>query len=204
MNFRDAICCVALLALTAMRCLPYYWDPLLTFDSDQAVLVMMAQDLVAGRGFPWFFYGQGYLLGLEAWYLAFVFWITGSSDVQIVMASYGIINLITTGVLFWFFRRPISLSAAPSFFCVAIWAIASPYVGTRLMQSMGANGFLILFLVFMLLMNEFSLLKGVLVAAILSYRQLLVSILMAVFLRKLWPHFTTNRFIREMRATKYF
>jgi len=40
------------------------------FDSDQAVTGLMAKHLSEGRAFPLFFYGQTYMLGVEAWLAA--------------------------------------------------------------------------------------------------------------------------------------
>ena len=47
------------------------------FDSDQAVCGLMAKHLSEGRAFPLFFYGQNYLLGVQSWLAAPLFWIGG-------------------------------------------------------------------------------------------------------------------------------
>ena len=39
----------------------------LAFDSDQAITGLMAKHLVDARAFPLFFYGQTYMLAVEAW-----------------------------------------------------------------------------------------------------------------------------------------
>ncbi|HEY7054968.1 MAG TPA: hypothetical protein VH458_00515, partial [Vicinamibacterales bacterium] len=46
-----------------------FW-PEAQFDSDQAVMGLMAKHLVEGRAFPFFMYGQSYILGVQAWMAA--------------------------------------------------------------------------------------------------------------------------------------
>ena len=40
------------------------------FDSDQAIVGLMATHLSEFRSFPLFFYGQNYMLGMQAWMAA--------------------------------------------------------------------------------------------------------------------------------------
>src|SRR6185295_10946690 len=47
------------------------------FDSDQAINGLMAKHLSQGRAFPLFFYGQTYMLAVEAWVAVPFFWIGG-------------------------------------------------------------------------------------------------------------------------------
>ena len=64
-------------ALVALRALVYLLFEQLGFDSDQAVHGLMAKHLSEGRAFPLFFYGQTYMLGVEAWAAVPFFWIGG-------------------------------------------------------------------------------------------------------------------------------
>ena len=52
------------------------WDEAY-FDSDQAIVGLMAKHLTEGRAWPLFFYGQEYMLGVEAWAMAPVFLVLG-------------------------------------------------------------------------------------------------------------------------------
>lgn len=47
------------------------------FDSDQAITGLMAKHLSEFRGFPLFFYGQHYMLGVQAWLAVPFFWLGG-------------------------------------------------------------------------------------------------------------------------------
>src|SRR4029453_19076776 len=49
------------------------------YDSDQAIVGLMVKHLIEGRAFPVFFYGQTYMLGVEAYLAAPVFLIAGIS-----------------------------------------------------------------------------------------------------------------------------
>ena len=49
------------------------------FDADSAVTGLMALHISEGRAFPVFWYGQSYMLVVEAWLAAPRFWIAGPS-----------------------------------------------------------------------------------------------------------------------------
>src|SRR5215210_2788590 len=49
------------------------------FDSDQAVVGLMAKHLAEGRAFPLFYYGQHYMLAVEPWLAAPLFKVFGAS-----------------------------------------------------------------------------------------------------------------------------
>jgi hypothetical protein len=59
-----------LVALVIARSLVFVFWPASHFDSDQAVTGLMAKHLSELRAFPVFWYGQTYLLGVEAWLAA--------------------------------------------------------------------------------------------------------------------------------------
>jgi hypothetical protein len=64
-------------ALVGFRTLVYLLFEQLAFDSDQAITGLMAKHLSQGRAFPLFFYGQTYMLAVEAWVAVPFFWIAG-------------------------------------------------------------------------------------------------------------------------------
>ncbi len=64
-------------ALVGLRALVYLLFEQVAFDSDQAIVGLMAKHLSQGRAFPLFFYGQTYMLGVEAWAAVPFFWIAG-------------------------------------------------------------------------------------------------------------------------------
>ena len=62
------------------------------FDSDQAVMGLMAKHLSEGRTFPLFYYGQNYLLGVQAWVAVPFFWI-GGPTVAMLRTPLALLNL---------------------------------------------------------------------------------------------------------------
>src|SRR5437764_3155043 len=58
----------------------------LDFDSDQAIVGLMAKHLSEGRAFPLFFYGQTYMLGVESW-IAAPFFLVAGATVRALRAS---------------------------------------------------------------------------------------------------------------------
>ena len=47
------------------------------FDSDQAVVGLMAKHLSDFQRFPLFYYSLNYILGVEAWIMVPFFWLAG-------------------------------------------------------------------------------------------------------------------------------
>src|SRR4029079_1186882 len=73
------LCAVLAVVLVLVRCFPATWYEQLNFDSDQAIVGLMAKHLAEGRAFPLFFYGQHYMLGVQSWMAAPLFLIGGPS-----------------------------------------------------------------------------------------------------------------------------
>jgi len=66
----------AVTALVLFRSFVFVWYEQ-NFDSDQAIVGLMAKHLSEFRAVPLFFYGQNYMLGAEAWMAAPFFWVGG-------------------------------------------------------------------------------------------------------------------------------
>jgi len=108
------------------------------FDSDQAIVGLMAKHLEEGRAFPLFFYGQTYLLAVEAWLAAPLFWIAGASvgtlHASLVLTNLAVTALLIVGLERWGGLRPLYGLVAAAFF-----AFAPPYTAALLVQANGAN-----------------------------------------------------------------
>lgn len=106
------------------------------FDSDQAITGLMARHLSEGRGFPLFFYGQNYMLGVEAWIAAPFFWI-GGPTVAMIRAPLVLINVAVGATLVAMFVRR---GLAPGFaFIAALPFIATtPLLSVELVTALGA------------------------------------------------------------------
>jgi hypothetical protein len=107
------------------------------FDSDQAVVGLMAKHLSEGRGFPLFFYGQNYMLGVEAWVAVPFFWI-GGPTVAMLRTPLVLINLavaLTTVALF--VRR--GLSPGLAFAAALPFVATTPIFSVELLTVLGAS-----------------------------------------------------------------
>lgn len=86
------------------------------FDSDQAVMGLMAKHLSEGRAFPVFFYGSNHILDVQAWLAAPVFLLAGVSvaalTLPIVAINVAIALLLVRGLECYSGLRP-ALAAVP-------------------------------------------------------------------------------------------
>jgi hypothetical protein len=108
------------------------------FDSDQAIVGLMAKHLIEGRAFPLFFYGQTYLLGVEAW-VASLFFLIGGPTVATLHVSQMVWSLAAATLLIiclvrWGGLRPFQALAVSVFF-----TIAPPFTSVLLIEANGCN-----------------------------------------------------------------
>lgn len=108
------------------------------FDSDQAVVGLMAKHLADGRAFPLFYYGQPYVLAVEAWAMAPWFVVFPASVAllhwSLVVTNLAIVTLLMLGLCRWGQLRPFHALAASTFF-----AFAPPLTAAALVEANGAN-----------------------------------------------------------------
>lgn len=108
------------------------------FDSDQAVVGLMAKHLIEGRAFPLFFYGQTFLLGVEAWAAALVFLVAGSTVAALHTAqmAWNLVaaTLVIVGLVRWGGLSPWLALVASLFF-----TLAPPFTSILLIEANGCN-----------------------------------------------------------------
>src|SRR3954471_1531389 len=94
-------CGIAAIALVIFRSFPMVAYERLDFDSDQAIVGLMAKHLSELRTFPLFFYGQDYMLGVQSW-VAAPFIRIGGPTVAMLRMPLVIINSV---VAVWLMRE---------------------------------------------------------------------------------------------------
>ena len=135
---RELIACVAAVVLvTAARC-TMFLAPGVRFDSDQAVVGLMAKHISEGRAFPLFFYGQSYLLAVEAYLAAPVMWLLGPTEVALKLPMLAM-NVLTAGLLVWRAHRDLGLRPWLALVAALPFALPPLVLGTRFMEAMGGN-----------------------------------------------------------------
>lgn len=123
--------------LVVARTVPFM-APGVRFDADQAVVGLMAKHISEGRAFPVFFYGQSYLLAVEAYLAAPVMWLLGPTEVALKLPLL-VMNVATVLLLVWRAHRDLGL--APWLALAGALPLALPAFtpGSRLMDAMGGN-----------------------------------------------------------------
>src|SRR5213082_2341714 len=100
--------------LVLFRSIVPTWYEGFDFDSDQAIVGLMAKHLAEGRAFPLFFYGQHYMLAVEPWLAAPIFKVAGASVTTLKLPLLGI-NIAIAVLLLWILTKRIGLKASDAF-----------------------------------------------------------------------------------------
>ncbi len=108
------------------------------FDSDQAIVGLMAKHLVEGRALPLFFYGQEYMLGVESWVMAPFFAVLGPTVLALRLTMVALNSI--TALLLW---RLLVVDARLSVWLAALAAspfVIAPFVtSAHLLEAQGGN-----------------------------------------------------------------
>jgi hypothetical protein len=108
------------------------------FDSDQAIVGLMAKHLSEGRAFPLFYYGQTYMLGVEAWLAAPLFAVAGAS-VATLRASLIVTNLAVASLLVVLLQRSAGLRPSHAIAATVFFTLAPPFTAAQLVEAQGGN-----------------------------------------------------------------
>lgn len=108
------------------------------FDSDQAVVGLMAKHLAEGRAFPLFFYGQAYMLGVESWVAAPFLWFGGPSVASLRTAMVAL-NLAAVTLVMGGLWKGAGLRPRHAFVAALFFAIAPPFTSALLLDAQGGS-----------------------------------------------------------------
>jgi hypothetical protein len=108
------------------------------FDADQAITGLMAKHLAELRAFPLFYYGQSYMLAVEAWLAAPLFAIAGASVAALKLPLLAI-NLLIVWLLLRGFVDEGGLRPAVAAVPVMVFALPAPGTAARFVEAMGGN-----------------------------------------------------------------
>jgi hypothetical protein len=130
-------CSLIATALVAFRSYPYLAYEHLDFDSDQAIVGLMAKHLSEFRTFPLFFYGQHYMLGVQAWIAAPFYWLGGPTVAMLRMP----LLIINAAVAVWLLRLIARSTGSASVALAAVLplAAATPVLSANLLETLGAS-----------------------------------------------------------------
>ncbi|MEZ5319789.1 MAG: hypothetical protein R2752_20475 [Vicinamibacterales bacterium] len=182
--------------LAALRCATFVVFGDSRFDSDQALLGLMARHLIEGRAFPVFTYGQPYMLGVEAW-MAAPFFLVGGATVAMLKLPLLLVNVVTAVLLVRVIERaggirPV-VAAVPALFFI----LAPPGTSTLLLEASGGNVEPFLIVVLLWLLRDRPLAFGAVLAfgvlqrefAVYGFGAIVALALMdrSLFRRHAWP-----------------
>ena len=126
----------AILLVLLRSFLPTYYEGFY-FDSDQAIVGLMARHLSRFEDFPLYYYGLNYLLGVQAWIIAPFFWLFRSSvavmRLPLILLNIGVVVTVMAGL-----RTNMKISPRLAFIAALPLIIPTPATGTHLLETAGA------------------------------------------------------------------
>jgi hypothetical protein len=134
---RLAIAALVALAVVARSAVFVFWEQA-HFDADQAITGLMAKHIVERRAFPVFYYGQAYMLGVEAWLAAPLFLVAGVSVAALKLPLL-VVNVAIALMLLRIFQEDVGLTPALSAVPALFFALAPPGTAALLLSANGGN-----------------------------------------------------------------
>ena len=146
-------------AIVCARSAVFLLSPESYFDSDQAIVGLMAKHLSELRAFPVFLYGQTYMLGVEAWLAAPLFLLFGVSATVLKLPLLAM-NLAIALLLVFMLRRDMGLSAPAATVAALPFILPSVGLSAVTMDSSGGSLEPFLYVVLLWLTHRRPLLLG--------------------------------------------
>lgn len=129
---------IALALLTIARSAVFVFAPASQFDADQAVTGLMAKHLSELRAFPVFWYGQTYMLGVEAWLAAPVMAIAGATVTALKLPLLAI-NVAIVLLLFGSLVDDAGVDPWRAALATLFFAAAAPITAAHYLTANGGN-----------------------------------------------------------------
>jgi hypothetical protein len=107
------------------------------FDSDQAIVGLMAKHLSTFERFPLFYDGLNYILGVEAWIIAPFFWIAGPS-VAVMRVPLIALNALVAVWIITALGQRLGLRPLVAFVAALPFVMPAPVVASQLLETAGA------------------------------------------------------------------
>jgi len=177
------IACSIAVGLVLVRAFVFFWYEQ-NFDSDQAIIGLMAKHLSEFRTFPLFFYGQNYMLGVEAWIAVPFFWI-GGPTVSMLRLPLVLINL-TVVVLLMRMLTAGGVSPWYSFVAVLPLAACGPATSGQLLTALGASVEPLLYVIVLWLLRRRPIAFGAFLCVASLHREFTVFAVPPIILLDWW------------------
>ncbi|MGE3885894.1 MAG: hypothetical protein AB7H81_05660 [Vicinamibacterales bacterium] len=133
-----AAAALAAALVAAARSAAFVVWPHAAFDSDQAIVGLMAKHLAEGRALPVTFYGQTYMLAVEA-YLAAPLFAIGGASVPLLKLPLLAINAAVAALLVVLLAREARLHPAGALAASGFFTLSTPITSAYLVAAMGGS-----------------------------------------------------------------
>jgi hypothetical protein len=187
-------------ALILLRSFVFVWYEQ-NFDSDQAIVGLMAKHLSEFRAFPLFFYGQHYMLGVEAWMAAPFFWL-GGPTVTMLRLPLLLVNVAVALLLI----KLLTDSGAPAGLAlVATLPIAAggPVASAQLLLALGASVEPLLYVIVLWMLRNRPVPFGAFLSMASIHREFTLSAVPAIALLQ-WLELREIRWRSLLKSTAAF
>lgn len=129
---------LALAAITVARSAVFVFWPGSHFDADQAITGLMAKHLAELRAFPVFWYGQTYMLGVEAWLAAPLMAMAGATVTALKLPLLAM-NLAIVWLLMRGLTHDAGLDRRQAAFATLFFVLAAPITTAHFLTANGGN-----------------------------------------------------------------
>jgi hypothetical protein len=161
---RESLFLLVAIVLVLWRSAVFLLHGDIDFDSDQATFGLMAKHLAEGRAFPLFLYGANYILAIEAWMAAPIFFVFGASVAALKFPLLAI-NLAVAFLLLKRLVHDVGLPPVHAFVAALFFLIPAPGTTTLLLGASGGNLEPLLYILLLWLTRErpgwFGLILGI-------------------------------------------
>ena len=176
---------IAVVALVLFRSLVWVFWEQSYFNSDQAVIGLMGKHLSQLRALPLLFYGQHYMLAVEAWIAAPVFLVFGMSVATLKLPLVAM-NVAIGILLVRILVRDVRLSRSHAFVASLFFLLAPPVAASRLVEAQGGNVEPLLYTMLLWLTRAHPVAFGLIAGVGTMHREFTIYAVVAVFLLEAW------------------
>jgi hypothetical protein len=125
--------------LVLIRAAAFTLSERINFNSDQAIVGLMAKHLSEFRRFPFFYYDQNYMLAVQAWIMAPFFWIARPS-VTVMRIPLVMLNVAAAVILVRLLASRLRLRPVLAFVAALPFIIPTPLVASSFLDTLGSSG----------------------------------------------------------------
>src|SRR5439155_16516433 len=125
--------------LVFVRAAVFIFRGYVDFNSDQAIVGLMAKHLSEFRSIPLFFYGQCYMLGVQSWIIAPFFWVARPS-IAVMKTPLVLLNVLAALLLMRGISRRLGVRPAVGFVAALPFIVPTPVVAGSFLQTRGSSG----------------------------------------------------------------